>query len=172
MSPCMKNITKVSPYAPLHERLRFTASFVRIGDITYKKVLDIGCGYGWFEVFAKKNNVRSIVGTELTEEDFRTAKRSIYDKKIHFIVGSATVIPFPKRSFDTVVSWEVLEHIPKGTEYIMFREISRVLKRGGACYISTPHRFIISTLLDPAFWLTGHRHYTVGSIIAYVRGQA
>ncbi|OGG11319.1 hypothetical protein A2Z00_02485 [Candidatus Gottesmanbacteria bacterium RBG_13_45_10] len=165
----MKNITDVSPWAPLHDRLRFAASFVESRDMKRKRVLDIGCGYGWFEVHAKKMGARSIIGTELSEGDLVTAKRSIHDRNIRFRVGSAISLPFDDRSFDTVVSWEVLEHIPKGTELTMFLEISRVLKKGGICYISTPHRAFVSTLLDPAFWLIGHRHYPIRSVILYAQ---
>jgi ubiquinone/menaquinone biosynthesis C-methylase UbiE len=165
----MKNVTNESPRAPLHGRLQFASSFVHTRDIKNKYVLDIGCGYGWFEVFAKKIGVRSIIGMELSDEDLRTAKQSIHDKNIQFRVGSAIKLPFRDCLFDTVISWEVLEHIPEGTESTMFSEISRVLKRGGICYLSTPHRSFIGTLMDPAYWFIGHRHYHVSAIASFAR---
>jgi SAM-dependent methyltransferase len=75
------------------------------------------------------------------------------------VVGSAAALPFPDESFDTVVCWEVLEHIPPDSEPTAFREIHRVLRPGGVLYLSTPYASGIARLLDPAWWLIGHRHY-------------
>jgi len=156
----MKNITHQTPYEPLHGRIKFVTEYVNLRDIKNKKILDIGCGYGWFEIYAKNNLASSIVGTELTEDDLSTAKKYIREKKIIFVKGSAIALPFKDNSFDTVVTWEVMEHTPKGTEEKMFMEIARVLKKGGICYLSTPNKSFIGTLFDPAYWLIGHRHYS------------
>lgn len=160
----MKNITHQTPYDSLHGRVKFVTEYVHLRDIKNKKILDIGCGYGWFEVFAKNNQAFSIVGTELTDNDLSTAKKYIREKNITFLKGSAIDLPFKDNTFDTVVSWEVIEHIPKGTEEHMFLEIARVLKKDGICYLSTPHRSFFGTLFDPAFWLIGHRHYSKAHI--------
>jgi hypothetical protein len=53
----------------------------------------------------------------------------------------------------------------------MFSEIKRVLKRNGVCYLSTPHMSIFCTLLDPAYWIVGHRHYTQCAIIQFITQQ-
>ncbi len=58
-----------------------------------------------------------------------------------FLVAGAGDLPFPDGSFDTVVMWEVLEHIPPGTEPQAFAEIARVLRPGGRLHLSTPMRF-------------------------------
>ena len=42
----------------------------------------------------------------------------------------------------------------------MFSEVERVLKPGGVFYLSTPHRSFFTNILDPAWWLVGHRHYS------------
>jgi len=164
----MKNIIDQTPNEQLHGRLKFVSSYVKKSDLKNKKVLDIGCGYGWFEIYAKSKNVRSIIGTELSEQDLLTAKRYIHEKNVFFQIANAIQLPFKDSTFDTVVSWEVLEHIPNGTEPVMFSEIVRVLKKNGVCYFSTPHRSFISTLLDPAYWIIGHRHYKKEDIYKFL----
>ena len=42
----------------------------------------------------------------------------------------------------------------------MFSEVARALKSGGVFYLSTPHRSFFTNILDPAWWLVGHRHYS------------
>jgi len=156
----MKNILREKPTQDLHGRLLESVNFLSDADLIGKDILDIGCGYGWFELNILNRGVDKIVGIELSEENLETAKNNIKDKKISFGIGSAIDLPFGSESFDTVVAWEVIEHIPKGTEDLMFREIKRVLKDGGVLYLSTPCSSILSKIADPAWWLIGHRHYS------------
>ncbi len=167
----MKNITYQTPYEPLHGRLKFVTSYVKDIDLRNKKVLDIGCGYGWFEIYAKSKNIQIIIGTELSKPDLLTAKRYIHDNSIKFVIADATHLPFKDSTFDTVVSWEVLEHIPKASEKVMFSEIARILKENGICYLSTPYKSFFNTLFDPAYWLTGHRHYEMKDIYSFINNK-
>ncbi|RUL52008.1 class I SAM-dependent methyltransferase [Lysinibacillus antri] len=156
----LKNITNTRPDLELQGRLLYTVQYVDDEDIKGKDVLDIGCGYGWFELNAIKKGVNKISGIEITDQDLKTARKYIKDERAEFHVGSGIQIPFPNESFHSVVSWEVIEHIPKDTEEKMFFEVSRVLKDNGVFYLSTPFRSFFSTILDPAWWLIGHRHYS------------
>ncbi len=166
----MKNIINEKPNGKLTGRLKFTVkSFVKKEDIKNKKVLDIGCGYGWFELNALKNGVKEIVGIEITKSDLKTAKENIHDERALFKVAGALKLPFKDNYFDTVVAWEVIEHIPKGTEYKMFKEVSRVLKRNGTFYLSTPFDSFFSNFFDPAYWLIGHRHYSKKMLIDFCK---
>lgn len=156
----MKNIIEEKPTDELHGRTLYNTKFVLDEDILNKKILDIGCGFGWFELNAEKRGAEKIVGIELEEKDLSTGKKYIQSEKIEFRQGSAIEIPLPNESFDTVVSWEVIEHIPKNTEDKMFKEVNRVLKNEGVFYLSTPYDSFFSKIFDPAWWLIGHRHYS------------
>jgi len=165
----MKNISDEKPSYDLVGRLMASAQFVNDKDIKDKSILDIGCGFGWCELNFLNRGVRQMTGMEITEDDLKTARKSVRNKKIYFCVGSANKLPFLNKSFDTVVSWEVIEHIPKNTENQMFSEISRVLKPMGVFYLSTPHSSFFSNILDPAWWLIGHRHYTQEQLVEYAK---
>jgi ubiquinone/menaquinone biosynthesis C-methylase UbiE len=160
----MKNILDDKPLEELFGRFEFSAHLVKETDIKNKHILDIGCGFGWFVNSALKRGAKEVAGLEISPEDLKTAKRNIHNKKAVFKVSGALKLPFGKSYFDTVVAWEVLEHIPQNTEHIMFQEVHRVLKRGGTFYLSTPYRSLVATVFDPAFWLTGHRHYSNSQI--------
>ncbi len=131
--------------------------------IVNKNILNVGCGFGWFEMFALKLNPNKLVGIDIDKDALNIAKQ-IKSKKLTFLEGSAINIVFKKNTFDTVVSWEVLEHITPGSEQLMFDEIFRVLKPDGYLYLSTQHNNVFSMVTDPAWWLTGHRHYSVSKI--------
>ncbi|MBU3978368.1 class I SAM-dependent methyltransferase [Patescibacteria group bacterium] len=163
----MKNILNEKPTYNIKGRLAESLRFVDIKDVYNKTILDIGCGYGWCELHFFKKGAKKIVGTEITENDLITIKKHIKNKKAKFIVGNAIKLPCKKSSFDTAVSWEVIEHIPKNTETIMFSEIHRVLKKGGKFYLSTPYRNLFNNIFDPAWWLIGHRHYSKEKLLKY-----
>jgi SAM-dependent methyltransferase len=156
----MRNILRDTPTRDLHGGPAFSRSFVADEDCRDRAVLDIGCGFGWFELIALDRGARSVAAIEVTERDLATAKEHIRDDRVDFRVASALDLPFDDSTFDTVVSWEVLEHLPPGEETRMFEEVARVLRHGGVFYPSTPFRDIRSRVTDPAWWLIRHRHYS------------
>ncbi len=168
----MKNILKDRPSEKISGRLQYCLEFMEKKDIGHKTILDIGCGFGWFEMRLIKNGIKKIIGTEITKKDLETARTSVKDKKVKFLVGNALKLQFPNNYFDTVVAWDVLEHIPKNTETIMFDEVARVLKKNGSFYLSTPNSSIISRLLDPAWWFIGHRHYSKARLMKIARSSS
>lgn len=161
----MKNILNVKPDLDLDARLKFSNDLVDIRDVENKKVLDVGCGFGWFELNALKKGVKEIAGIEISAEDLKAARTSIKDNRAVFKIGGALKLPFDDNYFDTVVAWEVLEHIPRNTEDRMFKEAYRVLEKGGVLYLSTPYDSFVSKYFDPAWWLIGHRHYSKEKLI-------
>lgn len=156
----MRNLLGETPDAGQHGRAAFARTFVDPQDIVGRDLLDVGCGFGGFAYFALACGARSVTGVEPTEADLLTVRRNLDDPRVSFRVASAHELPFDEASFDTVVMWEVLEHIPPGTEAIAFKEIARVLRSQGRLYVSTPHASPVARVADPAWWLVKHRHYS------------
>lgn len=167
----MKNIIDEKPFGELTGRHLKSVQFVQNVDIRGKDILDIGCGYGWCEVAFLKRDPKMITGIEISESDLATIRKNVTDSRVFLAVSGATVLPFSDGSFETVVSWEVIEHIPRGTENQMFSEVSRVLKQGGSFYLSTPHASFFSNLLDPAWLFAGHRHYSKRQLRRYAENN-
>lgn len=160
----MKSLsTHDTPFGELTGYHSEVKRFVKQQFIKNKTILDIGCGFGWAELLFSKLHPEKMVGIDYSEECLAVA-RKFKHPSCSFKKGDALHLPFKDNTFDTVVSWEVLEHIPKNTEEKMFSEIYRVLKPGGHLFLSTQHRNFFSTALDPAWWLIGHRHYTQSAI--------
>lgn len=163
----MQNIINEKPTADLHGRLLHTVDFMDNRDIKNKIVLDIGCGYGWCELNLLKRGVKKIFATEVSLQDLDTIKKSLRHPNVVYEVANVVNLPFPDKSIDTVLCWEVIEHIPPSTEEQMFSEVYRVLKPGGAFYLSTPFKSWPSMIFDPAWWLIGHRHYSKEQLIEF-----
>lgn len=158
----MRNLLQERPrkYTDLHGRCRFCCDFVAPADLRDREVLDIGCGFGWFERFAAGHAPRRLIGIEPREADLVAARSVADETRAEFLCAGAFQLPFPDASLDTVCLWDVIEHVPRGREPDMFAEIARVLRPGGHVYLSTPYRSCRAVTFDPAYWLIGHRHYT------------
>ena len=51
------------------------------------------------------------------------------------VCGNGMALPFGSKSFDLVVSTQVIEHVPDDQAFV--REIKRVLTSGGLCVVSS-----------------------------------
>jgi arsenite methyltransferase len=98
-------------------------------------VLDIGCGCGMDTLIAASlagEEGRSI-GLDLTEEMLgwaRSAAATTGRRNVHFLAGSADMLPFADAAFDLVISNGALNLVPD--KAAAFSEIARVLRPGGA----------------------------------------
>lgn len=126
-----------------------------------KKVLDIGCWTGEFiKLLAGYSSLS--VGIDIEKRALKVANANIPDA--HFIVASVFNAPFREETFDVVTFWTVIEHLPKGSEKDALLEINRILKKNGLLFLSTENFHFLSILLDPAFFIAGHRHYSKNEI--------
>lgn len=127
--------------------------------------LDIGCGFGWVEEFLVENShFAHVYALEPDDQDLVEFRRRLSHPQVTSVVGSALNLPFQDGSIDLCLSSEVLEHIPKSSEFQFFSEIARVLRPGGRALITTPNADPLSKFGDPAWWISGHRHYTIASV--------
>jgi len=102
----------------LESSLQLCAGFVK------GKVLDVGCGHRPYErsFFA---GATKYVGTDY-----------LSDRSRPDVISSALHLPFVEACFDTVVSTEVLEHVPEPQRALC--EMARVLRPGGHLVMSVP----------------------------------
>ncbi len=149
-----KNYYKSVINEPLHGRMLRCANAFSPKD---KEILDIGCSYGWLEKACIEKECKKIVGIDPDIHKVELCKENI--PLGFFFQGSAGKLDFEDNSFDIVTLYEVIEHVDKNSEPLVFGEIARVLKAGGSLVLSTPFKNIWACLLDPA-WYFGHRHYS------------
>lgn len=86
------------------------------------------------------------------------------------VIAEGRNLPFKDASFDTCIFADVLEHIPQGEEMRILNEIARVLVTGGRLILTTPNDRFWFRVLDPAWWLLGHRHYRRSELLRLLHG--
>lgn len=148
---------------------RHKKCFQFCGSLEGKDVLDIGASVGWFEKMALEAKCQSIAGIEPQKENFYLAEKEVPGAV--FKEGSALNIPFADNSFDLVAMFDVIEHIPRNTEPLAIGEIKRVLRPGGTLVLSTPFAYWLANIMDPAWWLIGHRHYKEKNLVDMLKNE-
>lgn len=106
-----------------YKKLR-EAIAAHIKDISYNKVLDLGCGTGLFTDCFKGD----YTGIDINEEYIKKARAY---KKGTFRTGDATALQFEDETFDLVFTLGVLHHLDAGSREKMLKEMRRVCKTGG-----------------------------------------
>lgn len=104
--------------------------------------LDVGCGPGDGTLLLERHCKSSgrVIGVDLGRECVALGRQmaSANGMTAHFLQAEAGALPFPSQSFDAVISWELIEHLPHYRTFLA--EVHRVLRRGGHLVISTPTR--------------------------------
>jgi ubiquinone/menaquinone biosynthesis C-methylase UbiE len=99
------------------------------------KVLDIGCGVG-----AHLSDIKNKVGAECYGIDISPiAVKLSKDKRIKLKVADMEKTTYPDNFFTKVFSLGVYEHTPNSLS--VFKELNRVLKKGGIAYITVPNKY-------------------------------
>lgn len=142
---------------PIAGRERMCLGLVRSQILVGKTLVDIGSSFGWLEKELIKSGAK-LIGIEKDRDALAFAQKNV-GPKAKFILGNVLNIPIQRDTADIVALFDVIEHIPRGTEERALREIRRILKKGGVLLLSTPHFHPITNLFDPA-WYFGHRHYS------------
>lgn len=104
------------------------------------RVLELGCGKAEKTLaIARSNAVASISAMEVDEiQHARNLALVDLPGNIKFFRGSAEDIPAPDASFDIVMMFKSLHHVPLESMSKALAEIRRVLRPGGLAYLSEP----------------------------------
>jgi len=131
--------------------LRARFIFEEVEKTKPKKVLDAGCGRGFYvNSLSYYDFIKEIHGIDLNSTYLAIAKNNIIgNKRIFLKQSSIYTLPYPDNYFDFIICSEVIEHVD---DKKAISEIYRVLKKGGKLIITVPN-INFPFLWDPLNWL-------------------
>lgn len=106
-------------------------------DFKGKNVLDLGCGYGWHCIYAKRQGAENVIGIDLSKKMIDKAKDNSKDLGIDYKQMAIEDIDFETEQFDVVIS-SLAFHYLKDLKTV-FGKINRTLKKGGSFVFSMEH---------------------------------
>ena len=113
------------------------------------KILDIGCGFGYFLKFLFKKNYKNIIGIDPDKNLLKAIPKKI---KTYSYYGNKT--KFKNNSFDVIFIYMVLHHLQNDKEYYeIVNEIHRILKPNGLVFITEPGRYKFFRFIEYVFYL-------------------
>ncbi len=156
-------------------RQAFRALAVASGARTGDRILDVGCGTGYFVRMLAEiaGPPGAVVGVDAAPEMIAHASsRSRSAANVSFEVGSAGALSFPDSSFDVVVSSLTMHHVAPAEQLAAVQEMRRVLRPGGTLLIAefqAPTGHAWKLLLGPTgLTAMGHAVPHVEALVAMV----
>ncbi|MDO8471183.1 MAG: class I SAM-dependent methyltransferase [bacterium] len=118
------------------ESFEFIRNTITKLDFKNKKILDVGCGDGRYMERLEKLGARYVYGLDESRVMLEEAKhRGINSKKLFY--SSIEKSELPSNSFDIIYARFSLQHLKNLDQ--MYKEVSRLLKKGGALIFAVPH---------------------------------
>lgn len=119
------------------DRLKKMLAIVRNLNKPPRRVLDLGCGTGYFSKEVHLMFPHSeIYAVDISKNALKLAKKNYTD--IHFIYADAEdTLPFNNDYFDLIISGEHIEHLTDTDKYLL--EIHRVAITNCTLLLSTPN---------------------------------
>jgi len=101
------------------------------------RVLDAGCGHGFYLRALDEISGASAVGVEARAAWIAQGQRELAGSGARLVRGDVCRLPFAAGSFDKAILSEVLEHVQD--DLSVLSEARRVLRPGGLIAVTVPH---------------------------------
>lgn len=128
-----------------------------------KRVLDLGCGYGWHCQYAAEQGAKSVIGTDISEKMLAVANSKNNYPNVSYQQIAIEDIDFAANSFDIVLSSLAFHYIQSFTE--ICQKVKHCLASGGDFVFSVEHPvftaqgeqvWIYDQQQKPLYWPVDH----------------
>ena len=106
-------------------------------DFAGKRVLDLGCGFGWHSRYAARQGAVSVVGVDISRKMLAEAAQKTDDKNIEYICSSIEDYEYPAEAFDVVISSLALHYVEAFDD--VCAKVHRCLADSGEFVFSVEH---------------------------------
>lgn len=106
-------------------------------DLVGKKVLDLGCGYGWHCKYAVEHGAGFVQGIDCSEKMIAAAREKNADPKIVYSVCALDDFDYPSNLYDFVISNLVLHYIEDLQG--IYKKVYQALRANGVFLLNIEH---------------------------------
>lgn len=106
-------------------------------DFRGKRVLDLGCGYGWHCIYAAEHGAALVVGTDISHRMLEVAQEKCRMPQVRFVQSAMEELDYAPGSFDVVISSLAFHYVRDYQELV--RKIAKWLVPGGSFVFSVEH---------------------------------
>ena len=102
-----------------------------------KRVLDLGCGYGWHCKYATDQGAAEVLGIDMSPKMLEEALRRNRDDRLRYRVCGVEEYEYPRETWDVVLSNLTLHYV--ADLEAVFRKVYRTLGAGGTFLFNIEH---------------------------------
>jgi len=102
-----------------------------------RRVLDLGCGFGWFSRWAREQGAARVLGIDLSERMLTRARATTSDTAITYIREDLERVELPEAAFDLAYSSLALHYLEDLAG--LLAKVYRALVPGGRFVFSVEH---------------------------------
>lgn len=116
-----------------------------------RRVLDLGCGFGWFCRWAREQGAAHVLGVDVSEKMLARARVAADDPTIEYLRADLEDVELPPSSFDLVYSSLALHYLENLAS--LSGRVWRSLVPGGSLVFSVEHPMFTAPMRPG--WSTG-----------------
>ncbi len=134
-------------------------------EIRGRRIVDLGCGYGWFCRWAREAGAADVLGVDVSDKMLDRARSALVDPAITYARADLETIELSVNRFDLAYSSLVLHYIEDVAR--LMREVHESLVPGGYLVFSIEHPMFMAP--RNAGWkldAEGHHTWPVDSYLA------
>ncbi len=113
-------------------------------DIGGRRVVDLGCGFGWFCRWAREHGAAQVLGLDVSEKMLSRAREATPDGAIAYVQADLERLDLPDASFDLAYSSLALHYVENLAG--LFATVHRALVPGGRFVFSIEHPIYMAPL--------------------------
>ncbi|WP_119420259.1 class I SAM-dependent methyltransferase [Desertibaculum subflavum] len=106
-------------------------------DLRGKRVLDLGCGFGWFCRFAREQGAAAVLGLDVSDKMLARARAETSDPAVQYEHADLDSVALPDEIFDLAYSALALHYLVHLDRLVA--NIARALTPGGRFIFSAEH---------------------------------
>src|SRR5271166_3416275 len=106
-------------------------------ELSGRKVVDLGCGFGWFCRWARQQGAAHVLGIDVSEKMLTRARATTDDGAITYTRADMEHLDLPPDSFDVVYSSLTLHYLESLSR--LMSQVYRALVPGGCLVFSVEH---------------------------------
>ena len=147
-------------------------------ELSGKKVLDLGCGYGWHCGYAWKQGASLVLGIDESERMIGEAKKRNPGEGITYRVCGMEEYEYPEKTYDLVVSNLALHYVEDLED--IYRKVFRTLKKGGIFLFNIEHPVFTAGVKEdwiydakgaPLYWPVDDYFYPGERVTSFLRQE-
>jgi len=116
--------------------------------MTGKRVVDLGCGFGWASRWMREQGAASVLGLDLSQNMIARATTDTSDPAIEYRIADLETLQLPEAAFDLVYSALTFHYVEDFGS--LTRTIHKALVPGGD---------LVFTIEHPIFMAAAHPHW-------------